>query len=92
MYDLRGISDVADFMLLGSGTSDRQIRAVASELGDLAGSHQQPRLGREADESARWIVLDFIDVIVHVFEAEARAYYDLEMLWGDAPLVRWEND
>lgn len=91
VMDLRGLSDLTDYVLIASGTSERQIRSVASEVHTLAKQHGLGRFGRDVDQPTTWVVLDFVDVIVHLFEPEARAYYDLEMLWGDAPQVIWQR-
>ena len=93
VLDLRGRSDITDYLLIASGTSDRQIRAVGAEITDLAESQfGLRRFGSEVDEATTWLVLDFVDVIVHLFEPEARAYYDIEMLWDDAAQVAWERE
>jgi ribosome-associated protein len=91
VLDVRGISSVTDYLVIGSGTSDRQIRSIGGQVEDLAKSNGVARIGSEADGPARWVVLDFVDVIVHVFEPVTRAHYDLEMLWGDAPRVPWQR-
>ena len=88
-YDLRGISQVTDYTVIATGTSDRQLRAVADriiEFGRNIGERPYRSCGYE---HATWIVLDFVDVIVHLFAKPYRAYYDLELLWGDAPALEW---
>ena len=87
IFDVRGLSDMTDFVVIGSGTSDRQIKAVGSEISALAREHGMERFGTDRDEASTWVVLDFIDVIVHLFEPTTRAHYDLEMMWDDAPRV-----
>jgi len=84
VLDLRGISPATDFFVIATGTSDRQMRTVADELCELARQHGLERIGRAGYEQARWILLDFIDVVVHIFDEQYRTYYDLELLWGDA--------
>jgi len=91
ILDLRGLSDVTDYVLIASGTSNRQIRSVSSEVGKLAKSMGQDRFGLDQDEQSTWLVLDFVDAIVHLFDPVTRAHYDLEMMWGDAPLIRWQR-
>ncbi len=88
-FDVRGLSDVTDYILIASGTSDRQIKAVGDELEDTAKPHDLERFGRDVDEPTNWLVLDFVDVVVHLFESATRAHYDLEMMWDDAPKVDW---
>jgi ribosome-associated protein len=91
VYDVRGKSDVMDYLLIATGTSDRQMRSVADDVEELGKTHNLSAYGREADGPTTWIVLDFIDVVVHLFEPQTRAFYDLEMLWGDAPQVKWRR-
>lgn len=91
LLDVRGLSDLTDFILIATGTSDRQIKGVAGQVTDLAGGYGLERFGSERDADSTWLVLDFIDTIVHLFEPAARAHYDLEMLWGDAPKVAWRR-
>lgn len=92
IFDVRGKSDLTDYLVIASGTSDRQIRAVSEDVEELAQEHKLARFGREEDAPSKWVVLDFIDVIVHLFEPETRAFYDLEMMWGDAPELTWGRE
>lgn len=92
LLDIRGLSQIADFLVIASGTSDRQMRSVimhVEELGESLG-HQMVR--SNSDDRSTWLLADFVDVIVHVFEPNIRAHYDLEMLWGDAKRPRWERE
>ena len=84
VLDLRGISPATDYFMIATGTSDRQMRSVADEICETAKKQGFQRFGRAGYEQARWILLDFVDVVVHIFDAEYRNYYDLELLWGDA--------
>ncbi|MCC7408128.1 MAG: ribosome silencing factor [Phycisphaeraceae bacterium] len=92
MLDVRELSDLTDYILIASGTSDRQIRSVADDVVDLAKQTGMGKLGREVDGPANWLVLDFVDVVIHLFEPITRAHYDLEMLWGDAAQVNWRRE
>lgn len=92
ILDVRGLSDLTDYILIASGTSDRQIKGVAGQVSDLALEHGLDRFGSERDTDSTWLVLDYVDTIIHLFEPAARAYYDLEMLWGDAPKIGWRRD
>jgi ribosome-associated protein len=91
LFDVRKISDVTDYILIGTGTSDRQIRALGDRVEELGVAMGFERYGRDADSRATWIVVDFVGVVVHLFDPAARAHYDLEMLWGDAPKVKWHR-
>ena len=92
IFDVRTLSEVTDYILIASGTSDRQIRSVGVEVNKLAKERGIGRFGHDADDASTWIVLDFIDLIVHLFEPSTRAHYDLEMMWGDAPKINWRED
>jgi ribosome-associated protein len=91
VLDLRGISPVADFFVIATGTSDRQMRAIADQIDEYGKRTGQPRFGSSGYESSTWILADYVDVVVHLFDSERRQYYDLELLWGDAPRVDWRQ-
>ena len=83
--DLRGISSATDFFVLATGNSDIQVRAIAEHImEELVGSGIRP-LHVEGLDRARWVLMDFVDFVVHVFHPLAREFYQLELLWGDAP-------
>ncbi len=75
------------YVLVLSATSDRHARALANHLVQEMDRKRQRHLGMEGMEAAQWILLDFDDVIVHIFQEESRQYYDLDGLWADAPVV-----
>lgn len=89
VLDLRGISGVCDFVVIGTGTSARQIRAVGEAVREYGKKLGQFPYGYAGEENAVWLVIDYVDVVVHVFAKPYRSYYDLELLWGDAPRVSW---
>lgn len=91
VLDLRGISPVTDYFVICTGTSDRQMRAVADEIAGYGKSVGQKVWHVAGTETAEWIVMDFVDVVVHLFDAERRQYYELELMWGEAPKVRWQR-
>ena len=84
VLDLRGKSPATDYFVIATGTSDRQMRTVADEICEAAKKQGLQRFGRAGYEQARWILLDFVDVVIHIFDKQYREYYDLELLWGDA--------
>jgi len=84
VLDLSGKSPATDYFVIVTGTSDRQMRTVSDEVSALARKQGMERFGRAGYEQARWILLDYVDVVIHIFDAEYRDYYDLELLWGDA--------
>ena len=88
ILDLRGLTPVFDYFVVATGSSRRQIHAMADEIEKAvkAELHDRKR-GGEGYEEGRWIVLDYGDVMVHLFDADARAYWDIEQLWSDAKQV-----
>ncbi len=84
VMDLTGISPATDYFVIATGTSDRQMRSLADEICQDAKKEGTQRFGRAGYEQGRWILLDYVDVVIHIFDAEYRDYYDLELLWGDA--------
>jgi ribosome-associated protein len=88
VLDLRELTAMFDYFVMASGVSRRQLHAMSEEidhaLEDQMGDH---RLGIEGYEQSRWILLDYGDVVIHLFEPEMRAYYALEDLWGHAKRV-----
>lgn len=87
VLDLSGKSPVTNYFVIATSTSDRQARTVADEIGEQAKKKDFMRFGQAGYEQGRWILMDFVDVVVHIFDEEYRQYYDLEMLWGDAERV-----
>lgn len=93
IIDLRGISDFADFFVVCSGTSDPQVKAIASGIrSTVRETTGTGAISEDGAPGSRWVVLDFAQVIVHIFHQEARSFYMLEDLWGDAPRIPFEND
>ena len=90
LLDVRTLSQVCDYVIIGSGTSDRQMQSVARDLAELAETHGERAFRTSKDNSTTWVVVDFIDVVAHLFEPGQREYYDIEGLWSDAPRVDWE--
>jgi ribosome-associated protein len=79
------VCDFTDFFLIASGGSDRQVHAIADAVRErLAGAGQRP-LHVEGEQQSKWVLLDYGDFLVHVFDAERRGFYRLERLWSDAP-------
>lgn len=89
--DVRGLSQVTDFLVIGTGTSDRQMGAVLSHVESLGRERGFEPFRTHADARSAWLLADCVDVVVHLFDQDARAYYDLEMLWGDGERVNWER-
>lgn len=87
VLDLRGVSGYTDFLVIGSGSSDRQIEAIADGVEKELKSQGHRAVGTEGQRGGRWVLLDFGDVVVHVFHRDERMHYDLEGLWADAPRI-----
>ena len=90
VLELADISPVAQHFVICTGTSDQQLRSVGNELVDLGRQRGFPAFGKAGMQQGRWIVIDFVDVVVHLFDEQFRSFYDLELLWGDAPRLDWE--
>lgn len=88
--DLRGISSATDYFLLATGASDVQVRAIADRVIDGLKSEGIPPHQVEGMTAGRWVLIDYVDVVIHVFHPEPRAFYQLEELWGDADRVDYE--
>ena len=92
VLDVSGLSPVTDFFVLATGTSPRQMRTVVEEIAELGEKQSFAPYAQSGTEGEQWMLLDCIDVVVHVFSADARQFYDLDGLWGDAKRVDWNGD
>jgi ribosome-associated protein len=86
-FDVADQLGIADVFLLCSGNSDRQVRAIVDAIEERLRDRTGRPVRREGEREARWVLLDYIDLVVHVMQAEDRAYYALERLWKDCPTV-----
>lgn len=92
VLDLTAVTPVVDYFVIASGTSPRQMQALADEISRVFKAGGDGRRGIEGhDTGSTWILIDFGDIVVHVQSAEARELYDLESLWADAARVDWED-
>lgn len=87
VLDVQMQTQIADFFVICSGTSDTHIRAIAEEMIEKMREHGVSKPRREGLEAARWVLLDYGDVVVHIFAPEEREYYDLESFWSGARVV-----
>jgi ribosome-associated protein len=87
VLDLRKLTPIVDYFVIASGTSRRQIHTMAEEIDRSMNQHGETKIGIEGYEDSRWVLLDYGDIVIHLFDADTRRYYDLENLWGDAPKV-----
>ncbi len=92
ILDLRGISSIADYFVICSGTSKPHLRAVRDEIKEkLRDTRGRSPRSVDGQVDSQWTVLDYGDVMVHVFHPERRMFFSLEDLWGDAPRIAWEE-
>jgi ribosome-associated protein len=92
VLDVSKIRQDVDFIVLASGTSDRQMRSVLQHLEEHGNKMNTPAVRTSKDDRATWLLADFVDVVVHLFEPNTRAHYNLEMHFADAPKVAWERE
>ena len=85
LLDVRGMTSYADWFVLGSGESERQVGATAEHVRDKLREEGWRTIGTEGFETGHWVLLDYGAVVVHLFSIEVRAFYDLDGLWADAP-------
>jgi len=91
VIDLRGIADFSDYFIVCTGAADTQVRALADAViaGLKAEGHRPWQV--EGYDTRKWILIDYVDVVVHIFQPEPRKFYGLERLWGDAPIEYIED-
>ncbi len=87
LLDVAGRSQVTHYFLIATGTSPRQMTTVAEQIAELGGKMGFKPWRISGAETAKWLLIDCVDVVVHLFDASNRAFYDLEMLWGDCPRI-----
>jgi ribosome-associated protein len=92
VLDLSGLTVIADYFVICSGESTTQVRAIAESVEEELAKNRVKPLGVEGAAYSHWILLDYGDVIVHVFEKDTRVYYNLEKLWMDAKTVEIDED
>lgn len=92
ILELGKISGIADYFVICSADSERQVKAIADEVDEKLSERGIKCFHREGFETLNWVILDYFDVVLHVFRSEARSYYNLEKLWGDAPTIIIEDD
>lgn len=85
ILDTRGMTSYADYLVIASGDSERQVTAMAEHVETKLREQGVRPLGTEGQQTGQWVLLDFGEVVTHLFHAEARGFYDLEGLWADAP-------
>ena len=93
LLDLRGLTTATDWFVLVTGESDIQVRSIAERIEERLGKDFGARPWHvEGLKQTRWVLLDYVDFVVHVFHREARSFYDLDRLWADAPVERFGTE
>jgi ribosome-associated protein len=87
ILDLRELTPISDYFIICSADSDIQVRAIADEIDNRLHSEGIRLWHKEGYKSLNWVLLDYVDVVVHVFKKSVREFYNLERLWGDAPVI-----
>jgi ribosome-associated protein len=87
ILEIKELTSLADFFVICSGKSDRQVQSIAGNIELILKERRILPLGIEGMREGRWVLMDYGDVIIHIFYAPVREFYDLERLWGDAPRV-----
>ncbi len=91
ILDLRKLTTIADFFVICSADSDTQVKAIADEVTEKLKEEGIKCWQKEGYNSLNWVLLDYVDVVVHIFKHESRLFYSLERLWGDAPTLEVED-
>lgn len=91
ILELKDLSTIADYFVICSGENAAQVKAIAEAIEEYFSREKISPLGREGLEAARWVLLDYGDIIIHVFDEETREFYDLEKFWIDAPRIASEE-
>lgn len=87
VINLKKLSSVTDYLLICSAESERQAQAIARSIEDGLRERKEKPFGIEGVEGGRWVLMDYVDVVVHIFHESVRSYYDLEGLWAEAPVT-----
>jgi ribosome-associated protein len=91
VLDVRDLIVITDYFVIASAGTERQVRTVVEEVQRVLKDRGIRPVRREGESEGLWVLLDFVDIVVHVFREEERDFYDLERLWRDAPTVGWEE-
>ena len=91
VLDVGDLLIITDFFVITSGASDRQVAAIFESIEERLREKGVRPLGVEGEKEAKWVVLDYGSVVVHIFQTEQREYYQLERLWRDAPRIDWQD-
>jgi ribosome-associated protein len=90
--DLRGLTTTCDFFVICEGTSEAQVRAIADAIVEGMKESGERPWHVEGYEARKWVLIDYVNVVIHVFDTETRDYYQLERLWGDAKFEEYKDE
>jgi len=91
LMDLRPLTDTADFFILCSGTSEQHVKTLTDEVAEKTKQEGESPWHIEGYKTRRWVLIDYVDIVVHIFRQEVREFYSLERLWGDAKRTSFED-
>jgi len=92
ILDVKKLTDVTDYFIIISGESELHVKALSDYLEEKLDQDQMKVWHREGYSNLNWVLLDYVDVVIHIFKDQTRQYYQLEKLWGDARIIRIEED
>lgn len=92
ILDIAQISSIADYFVICSADSDIQVKAIANEIDDKLRKIGIKCINKEGMNTGKWILLDYFDIVVHVFKTDTRLFYNLEKLWGDAEIIEIKDE
>jgi ribosome-associated protein len=92
ILDVRNLIVITDYFVIATGGTERQVRTIVEAVEKALKDAGERPVRREGQSEGRWVLLDYVDVVVHVLAEEERGYYDLERLWRDAPTLEWEEE
>ena len=92
ILDVRNLIVITDYFVIATGGTERQVRTIVEAVEKTLRDAGERPIRREGQSEGRWVLLDYVDTVVHVFAQEERYYYDLERLWRDAPTLEWEEE
>lgn len=90
VLDIRKIAFISDYFVVASGNNRKQLQAIADEISQMLKGQGRRRVGMQGYDAGAWVLVDFGDVVIHLFHEEMRRYYELENFWADAKKVRWQ--
>ncbi len=92
ILNIKNVTSFADYTVICSGTSDRQVQSIAASIEESMKKAGALPLGIEGEKGGRWVLMDYADIVVHVFYEPVREFYDIERLWSDAPKMEVADD